>query len=195
VTIGHKGSSSSSASRVYTQLKQSISTSVKLGTLTIKKVGAGKQGYAVASTTSSSADTSVGAQVSASKGRPTGVGTYGKTSGVAIKSYGVSATAFGDPCSPSGTPTCGPDGKEIGTPNPGQQGTQQGAVLKKDETLGGDADDDGIPNAPQHVELLISKSSPTTRPHKVVMPEQLMLMPLAHSKPIDPTSRQQSQKQ
>jgi len=167
VTIGHKGSSSSKASRVYTQLKQSISTSVKLGTLTIKKVGAGKQGYAVASTTSSSADTSVGAQVSASKGRPTGVGTFGKTSGVAIKSYGVSAAAVGDPCSPAGTATCGPEGKEIGPPNPGQPTTgqpttgqpttgqptngqpttQQGAVLNKDETLGGDADDDGIPNA------------------------------------------------
>lgn len=38
VTIGHKGKSSTSASRVYTQLKQSISTSVKLGTLTIKKL-------------------------------------------------------------------------------------------------------------------------------------------------------------
>jgi hypothetical protein len=98
VTIGHKGKSATTASRVYTQLKQSISTSVKLGTLTIKKVGAGKQGYAVASATSSSADTSVGAQVSASKGRPTGVGTFGKTSGVAIKSYGVSAAAAGDPC-------------------------------------------------------------------------------------------------
>lgn len=161
VTIGHKGKSSTSASRVYTQLKQSISTSVKLGTLTIKKVGAGKQGYAVASATSSSADTSVGAQVSASKGRPTGVGTFGKTSGVAIKSYGVSATAVGDKCSPPGTATCGPDGKEIGPPNPSQptagqpatgqpnagQQTQQGAVLNKDETLGGDADDDGIPNA------------------------------------------------
>ena len=170
VTIGHKGKSSTSASRVYTQLKQSISTSVKLGTLTIKKVGAGKQGYAVASTTSSSADTSVGAQVSASKGRPTGVGTFGKTSGVAIKSYGVSAAAVGDPCSPRGTATCGPDGKEIGPPNgpavntpatgqpttgqpatgqptTGQPTTQQGAVLNKDETLGGDADDDGIPNA------------------------------------------------
>jgi len=172
VTIGHKGSSASKASRVYTQLKQSISTSVKLGTLTIKKVGAGKQGYAVASATSSSADTSVGAQVSASKGRPTGVGTFGKTSGVAIKSYGVSAAAVGDPCSPAGTTTCGPDGKEIGPPNPGQPTTgqpttgqpttgqpttgqptngqpttQQGAVLNKDETLGGDADDDGIPNA------------------------------------------------
>ncbi|MCX6515403.1 MAG: hypothetical protein NTZ62_02055 [Actinobacteria bacterium] len=168
VTIGHKGKSSSSASRVYTQLKQSISTSVKLGTLTIKKVGAGKQGYAVASTNSSSADTSVGAQVSASKGRPTGVGTFGKTSGVAIKSYGVSAAAAGDPCSPSNTATCGPDGKVIGsptgpavnTPTNGQPGTpatgqpttgqptaQQGAVLNKDETLGGDADDDGIPNA------------------------------------------------
>lgn len=183
VTIGHKGSKATNASRVYTQLKQSISTSVKLGTLTIKKVGAGKQGYAVASATSSSADTSVGAQVNASKGRPTGVGTFGKTSGVAIKSYGVSATAIGDPCSPSNTATCGPDGKVIGppsgnpvnpptgqpstpatgqpstpatgqpttgqptTPATGQSGSQQGAVINKDETLGGDADDDGIPNA------------------------------------------------
>ena len=179
VTIGHKGKSSSTSSRVYTRLKQSVATSVKLGTLTIKKVGAGKQGYAVASATSKSADTSVAAQVNASKGRPTGVGTFGKTSGVAVKSYGVSATAAGDPCSPSNTPTCGPEGKEIGPPNgnpvnpptPGQpttgqpatgqpnagqpnagqpnagQPTQQGAVVNKDETLGGDADDDGIPNA------------------------------------------------
>ncbi len=152
VTLGHKGTKSTSASRVYTQLKQSISTSVKLGTLTIKKVGAGKQGYAVASATSKSADTSVGAQVNASKGRPTGVGTFGKTSGVAIKSYGVSATAIGDPCSPPNTQTCGPDSKEIGPPNPGQPNvgqptTQQGSVVNKDETLGGDADDDGIPNA------------------------------------------------
>jgi len=177
VTIGHKGKSATSASRVYTRLKQSISTSVKLGTLTIKKVGAGKQGYATASATSSSADTSVGAQVSASRGRPTGVGTFGKTSGVAIKSYGVSAAAAGDPCEPRNTATCGPEGKEIGPPsgnpvnpptppNPGQpttgqpttgqpnvgppnpgQPTQQGVVVNKDETLGGDADDDGIPNA------------------------------------------------
>ena len=177
VTIGHKGKSATSASRVYTRLKQSISTSVKLGTLTIKKVGAGKQGYATASATSSSADISVGAQVSASRGRPTGVGTFGKTSGVAIKSYGVSAAAAGDPCEPRNTATCGPEGKEIGPPsgnpvnppnppNPGQpttgqpttgqpnvgppnpgQPTQQGAVLKTDDTLGGDADDDGIPNA------------------------------------------------
>ena len=165
VTIGHKGKSAASASRVYTRLKQSVSTSVKLGTLTIKKVGAGKQGYAVASATSSSADTSVGAQVSASKGRPTGVGTFGKTSGVAIKSYGVSATAVGDPCQPANTATCGPEGKEIGPPNgnpvnpptpgqpnagqpnAGQPTTQQGSVVNKDETLGGDADDDGIPNA------------------------------------------------
>ncbi len=176
VTIGQKGKSATNASRVYTQLKQSISTSVKLGTLTIKKVGAGKQGYAVASATSSSADTSVGAQVSASKGRPIGVGTFGKTSGVAIKSYGVSAAAVGDPCSPSNTPECSPDGKVIGPPSgpavstpptgqpstpatgqpgtpatgqptTGQSGSQQGAVINKDETLGGDADDDGIPNA------------------------------------------------
>ena len=164
VTIGHKGKSSTSASRVYTRLKQSISTSVKLGTLTIKKVGAGKQGYATASATSSSADTSVGAQVSASKGRPTGVGTFGKTSGVAIKSYGVSAMAAGDPCTTPNVGTCGPDSREIGPPNgnpvnppnagqpnAGQpnagQPTQQGSVVTKDDTLGGDKDDDGIPNA------------------------------------------------
>ena len=187
VTIGHKGKSAAKASRVYTRLKQSISTKVNLGTLTIKKVGAGKQGYAVASATSKSADTSVGAQVKASKGRPLGVGTFGKTAGVAIKSYGVSATAIGDPCSPPNTATCGPDGKEIGPPSgtpanpptpptpgqpnagqpnagqptpgqptPGQpnagqpnagQPTQQGAVINKDDTLGGDKDDDGIPNA------------------------------------------------
>jgi hypothetical protein len=176
VTIGHKGKSSSSSSRVYTRLKQSVATSVKLGTLTIKKVGAGKQGYAVASATSKSADTSVAAQVNASKGRPTGVGTFGKTAGVAIKSYGVSAAAAGDPCTTPNVGTCGPDSKEIGPPNPGQpatgqpnagqpnagqpttgqpnagqpnagQPTQQGAVVSKDETLGGDADDDGIPNA------------------------------------------------
>ena len=164
VTIGHKGKSSTSASRVYTRLKQSISTSVKLGTLSIKKVGAGKQGYAVASATSSSADTSVGAQVSASKGRPTGVGTFGKTSGVAIKSYGVSAMAAGDPCTTPNVGTCGPDSREIGPPNgnpvnppnagqpnAGQpnagQPTQQGSVVTKDDTLGGDKDDDGIPNA------------------------------------------------
>ena len=176
VTIGHKGKSSSTSSRVYTRLKQSVATSVKLGTLTIKKVGAGKQGYAVASATSKSADTSVAAQVNASKGRPTGVGTFGKTAGVAVKSYGVSATAAGDPCTTPGIGTCGLDSKEIGPPNPGHptpgqpnagqpnagqpttgqpnagqpnagQPTQQGAVVDKDETLGGDKDDDGIPNA------------------------------------------------
>ena len=151
VTIGHKGTSAAKASRVYTRLKQSISTSVKLGTLTIKKVGAGKQGYAVASATAPSADTSVAAQVKASKGRPTGVGTFGKTSGVAIKSYGVSATAVGDACSPANTATCGPDGKEIGPPSGPAVTTpatgQQGPVVDKDKTLGGDADDDGIPNA------------------------------------------------
>jgi hypothetical protein len=160
VTIGHKGKSAKTASRVYTRLKQSISTSVKLGTLSIKKVGAGKQGYAVASATSKSADTSVGAQVSATRGKPTGVGSFGKTSGVAIKSYGVSATAIGDPCSTPNFGSCGPEGKEIGPPNgnpvnppnpgqpnPGQPNAQQGTVLKTDDTLGGDADDDGIPNA------------------------------------------------
>ena len=70
----------------------------------------------------------------------------------------MSATAVGDPCSPSGTSTC-PNGIEVAPPGPqgpanpqqpGQQpGTQPGAntTVSKDDTLGGDKDDDGIPNA------------------------------------------------
>lgn len=151
VVLGSKGKSAAKASRVYTRLKQAASSKVKLGTLTIHKVSAsGKQGYASASVNSKDADTSTGAQVNASRGKPLGVGTYGKTAGVSIRSYGVSATAFGDPCSPAGTQTCDPSGHEVGQPiGPpnGQPGAQQGAVVSKDDTLGGDLDDDGIPNA------------------------------------------------
>lgn len=150
VVLGNKSSTAAKSSVVYTKLKQKAATSVKLGTVTVKKAaGSTQQGYATTSTKSSAADTSSSASVKASKGRPIGVGTYGKTANTSVKSYGVSATAAGDPCSPPNTPTCGPDGKELGLPNPQQPGAQPGAntTVSKDDTLGGDKDDDGIPNA------------------------------------------------
>ena len=141
VVLGNKSSTAAKSSVVYTKLKQKAATGVKLGTVTVKKaVGSTQQGYATTSTKSSAVDTSSGAAVKASKGRPIGVGTYGKTANTSIKSYGVSAFA----CSPVGTPTCDPQGNPIGQPG-GQPGAN--TTVSKDDTLGGDKDDDGIPNA------------------------------------------------
>jgi hypothetical protein len=141
VVLGNKSSTAAKSSVVYTKLKQKAATGVKLGTVTVKKaVGSTQQGYATTSTKSSAADTSSSAAVKASKGRPIGVGTYGKTGTTSVKSYGVSAFA----CSPVGTPTCDPQGNPIGQPG-GQPGAT--TTVSKDDTLGGDKDDDGIPNA------------------------------------------------
>ena len=141
VVLGNKSSTAAKSSVVYTKLKQKAATSVKLGTVTVKKAaGSTQQGYATTSTKSSAADTSSSASVKASKGRPIGVGTYGKTANTSVKSYGVSAFA----CSPVGTPTCDPQGNPIGQPG-GQPGAN--TTVSKDDTLGGDKDDDGIPNA------------------------------------------------
>jgi len=149
VVLGNKGSTAAKSSIVYTKLKSTAATSIKLGTVTVKTVsGTTQQGYAVTSTKSSAADTSVSAQVRASKGRPLGVGTYGKTAGVSIRSYGVSKTAAGAPCAPVKTPTCDESGHEIApgsAPPNGQSGPN--TSVNKDQTLGGDLDDDGIPNA------------------------------------------------
>lgn len=141
VVLGNKSATAAKSSVVYTKLKQKAATGVKLGTVTVKKaVGSTQQGYATTSTKSSAADTSSGAAVKASKGRPIGVGTYGKTGTISVKSYGVSAFA----CSPVGTPTCDPQGNPIG--QPGGQPVAN-TTVDKDDTLGGDKDDDGIPNA------------------------------------------------
>ena len=149
VVLGNKSKTAAKSNIVYTKLKQAAATSVKLGTVTIRKVpGTTQQGYAVTSTKSSAADTSTAASVKASSGKPLGVGTYGKTANTSVTKSGVWATAAGDPCSPAGTPTCDPSGRVPGEPN-GQPGGQPGGTtaVNKDETLGGDADDDGIPNA------------------------------------------------
>ena len=141
VVLGNQSATAAKSSVVYTKLKQKAATGVKLGTVTVKKAaGSTQQGYATTSTKSSAADTSKSAAVKASKGRPIGVGTYGKTGTTSVKSYGVSAFA----CSPVGTPTCDPQGNPIGQPG-GQPGAT--TTVSKDDTLGGDKDDDGIPNA------------------------------------------------
>lgn len=143
VVLGWKGKSSSSASKVYTKLKSSASTKLSLGTMTIKNVGSAKQGYAILAASSRAADDASTSQVSASKGRPKGVGTYGKTASVAGTEYGVSATGFAQTPNPNptpGTPT------QPGQPNqPGAPG--QSAGPSQDDTLGGDKDDDGLLNA------------------------------------------------
>ena len=157
VVLANKSKTAAQSNIVYTKLKQTAAASVKLGTVTIKKVpGTTQQGYAVTSTKSSAADTTTAGAVKASRGKPLGVGTYGKTANKPVTKSGVWATALGDPCSNPGTPTCSPQGIEVagpqGPPNPppgGQPGGQPGTnkAVDKDETLGGDADDDGIPNA------------------------------------------------
>ncbi|MFM8793814.1 MAG: hypothetical protein ACKOFF_02805 [Acidimicrobiales bacterium] len=151
--IGWSGSKSSTASKVTSKLKASSSTKISLGTLQVKKVSA-VQGYAFALAKSKLADTSTSALAKASKGKPSGVGNYGKNQSVSTGDFTVIAAAVGDPCQPVNTPTCGPDGRELAPPtgntvnNPVQQPAQGGGLAEStDDLLGGDKDDDGIPNA------------------------------------------------
>ena len=149
VVIGWKGTKASTASKVTSKLKASSSTKISLGTVQVKSaVGSAKQGYAVALAASKLADTSTASLAKASKGKPSGVGNYGKNQSVSSGDFTVSIAAVGDPCSPPGTQTCGPDGREIGAPNSApNQPAAGGAAVADDDLNGGDKDDDGIPNA------------------------------------------------
>jgi hypothetical protein len=115
--------------------------------MTVKKIkGSTKQGYAALSKSAKLADSSTAAQVSASKGRPKGVGTYGKTKSVASAEYGVSARGLVQVPNPPNPPSQ----QEPAQQQPGQQQPNQQPALgdvSKDNTLGGDKDDDGVPNA------------------------------------------------
>ena len=163
VLVGWKGSKLSSATRVYTRLKTSTKTTLALGTITVISVTK-QQGYAAVAKASTLADSATKSQVRAVKGKPSGVGNYGKTSSAKLSAYGVRAQAPGDACSPVNTSICSPDGKELSPPTnqpgnnqpgnnqpgnnqPGNNNNNQGAPVKDDELLGGDADDDGLPNA------------------------------------------------
>ncbi len=169
VLVGWKGSKLSSATRVYTRLKTSTKTTLALGTITVISVTK-QQGYAAVAKASTLADSATKSQVRAVKGKPSGVGNYGKASSAKLSAYGVRAQAPGDACSPVNTSICSPDGKELSPPTnqpgnnqpgngnqpannqpgnnpPGNNNNNQGAPVKDDELLGGDADDDGLPNA------------------------------------------------
>ena len=164
VLVGWKGSKLSSATRVYTRLKTSTKTTLALGTITVISVTK-QQGYAAVAKASTLADSATKTQVRAVKGKPSGVGNYGKASSTKVSAYGVRVQAPGDACSPVNTSICSPDGKELSPPsgqpangnqpannpagnNPaGNNNNDKGATVEDDKLLGGDADDDGLPNA------------------------------------------------
>ena len=121
------------ATTVYTKLKASTLRTLNLGTVTVTNVRAnGKQGYAKPSTNSSLVDTSAAAGVRATAGKPKGVGSYGKSS-ISAQEIGPFARNIGklvDPCGAPPLPPC-----------------SGGGETDPDQTLGGDKDDDGLPNA------------------------------------------------
>lgn len=147
VVLGWRGSKSTSASRVYTRLKSTRSANISLGTISVTKVGASKkQGYATATKQVGLADKTSAATVKASRGRPLGVGAHGKSAtatpqSVIAASMSVSATQM---------PSVNQPPPQPGAPQPGGQpgaGQQNAQAPTADDTLGGDKDDDGLPNA------------------------------------------------
>jgi len=128
VVLGWKGKKSSSARTVYMRLKNSSSKKIALGTLTVKTVGAAKkQGYAIVSKQVAAVSKTAGMSARASKGRPLGVGTYGKSGTVTTQSVSAKSVPAVDP--------------------PNQNQVPEGAVEVDDNTFGGDKDKDGLPNA------------------------------------------------
>lgn len=138
VVLGWKGTTATKAKRVYTRLKPTNSKTISLGTVVVTKVGAAKkQGYATVSKKAPLANTSNSVAVVSSKGRPSGVGTYGKKAAIGAQSVtgsSVSVSAANLPA--TFTP-----------PPPPNQPQGEGAVAKDEDTLGGDKDKDGVPNA------------------------------------------------
>ncbi len=137
VVLGWKGAKSTSAKKVYTRLKSTSSSKISLGTITVKTVGATKkQGYATATKQVGLADKTSKAAVKATRGKPIGVGGYGKST---VSAKAVTSASSGD--------VVAMDVPQ--PPNPPQTGAPQAIapILTADDTLGGDKDDDGIPNA------------------------------------------------
>jgi len=145
VLVGWKGSKLAKARGVYTKLKASSSRSLSLGTITVVKVTK-KQGYAAVARASKLADSRAAARALAVKGKPVGVGNYGKVT--MAKSSGASAYAAQDPPTgpPTGPPSGPPTGPPTGPPNGGGQPTG-GSGATGETLLGGDLDKDGLPNA------------------------------------------------
>ena len=150
VVLGWSGKTSAKASRVFMRLKSSRAKKISLGTLRIKKVGASKkQGYAVATKQVNAVSKTAATGARASRGRPLGVGGYGKSASASAKS--VSAQGLLQVPQPPQPPQ-GPQGPPLGgqpqgAPQGGQVQNTEGKTELDVNTLGGDKDKDGIPNA------------------------------------------------
>lgn len=146
VVLGWKGSKSTSAKTVYTRLTSTKSSKISLGTISVKKVGASKkQGYAVAGKQVGLADKTSGAAVKATRGKPNGVGGYGKST---VSTKSVTSASTGNVTSMDVPRIPNPPQPGPGAPQPGPGAPQPNAPAPiGDDTLGGDKDDDGIPNA------------------------------------------------
>jgi len=125
ILLGWYGSSRTSASKVYTKFSSSAPTTIDLKTITIVNNGPSstKQGYGYTAknTASTTVNTASASATKAASGKPKGVGNYGKT-----KTASASALFLTGNSSPMACPPTCPD---------------------PDTLDGGDADDDGIPNA------------------------------------------------
>ncbi len=127
ILLGWYGSSRTQASKVYTKFSSSATTTIDLKTINIKNVSASKkQGYGYTAITSSQVDKTAASTTKATKGVPKGVGNYGKAKTASASALFVTGNRSPMAC----PPTC---------PGP--------AAVDVDDLDGGDADDDGIPNA------------------------------------------------
>lgn len=132
VVLGWKGTKLTSATGVYTKFSSSATTTIDLKTITIKNVSASKkQGYGYTAISSSQVDKTTASTTKATKGVPKGVGTYGKK--VTASASALFVTGNRSPMAPPPP-----------QPPPGGGG---GATVDVNDLDGGDADDDGIPNA------------------------------------------------
>ena len=135
VVLGWKGTKLTSAIGVYTKFSSSATTTIDLKTITVKNVSASqKQGYGHTALSSSQVDKTTSSTTKATKGVPVGVGTYGKKSTPSANALFLTGGSSPMAC----PPTC---------PGPPAEGGGGGAKVDVDTLDGGDADDDGIPNA------------------------------------------------
>jgi len=133
ILLGWYGSSRTSASKVYTKFSSSATTTIDLKTITIKNVSASKkQGYGFTDISSSQVDKTTASTTKATKGVPKGVGNYGKATTASASALFLTGNRSPMAC----PPTC-----------PGPPAGGGGAKVDVDTLDGGDADDDGIPNA------------------------------------------------
>jgi hypothetical protein len=126
VVLGWGASTRTGSGTVYTKLKGTTATTLNLGTIQVRRLSGSKQGHAHSTTNalkSTLLDTRLGQGSKATRGVPKGVGTYGRTN-------------TGD-----GTPTT------VSSTSSHRIETIDSSTAQADQTIGGDLDDDGIPNA------------------------------------------------